>query len=135
MSGITREEFILKFSTFLFFGTFMPKQFNFKSNKRSDLNMYGLIGKITAKNGKRDQLIKILLEGTENMPGCLNYIVSKDMTNENSIWVTEVWESQDSHKNSLTLPSVQEAIKKGMPLIEEFDEQLELEPIGGIGLN
>ncbi|MCF7804520.1 MAG: antibiotic biosynthesis monooxygenase [Candidatus Marinimicrobia bacterium] len=96
--------------------------------------MYGLIGKITAKAGKRDALIAILIEGASNMPGCLSYIVSKDADNEQGIWVTEVWESKESHKASLQLPSVQEAMSRGRPLIEDFEDQIEIEPVGGHGL-
>ena len=96
--------------------------------------MYGLIGRITAKAGKRDELIKILLEGTTDMPGCLSYIISKDSKDDNAIWVTEVWDSKKSHKSSLSLPSVQEAISQGRPLIAEFSDQTETEPIGGYGL-
>ena len=96
--------------------------------------MYGLIGKITAKAGKREELIKILLEGTTDMPGCLSYIISKDSKDDNALWVTEVWDSKESHKSSLSLPSVQEAISQGRPLIAEFGEQTETEPVGGYGL-
>lgn len=68
--------------------------------------MYGLIGKLTATPGKRDQLIAILIEGTASMPGCLSYIVAKDSAEEDAIWVTEVWDSKDSHDASLSLPPV-----------------------------
>ena len=40
------------------------------------------------------------------MPGCLSYVVSKDSRDETTIWVTEVWESKQSHDVSLSLPSV-----------------------------
>ena len=63
--------------------------------------MYGLIGKMIAAPGKRDELISILLAGTTDMPGCLSYVVSQDKTDENALWVTEVWESQASHEASL----------------------------------
>ena len=43
--------------------------------------MHGLIGKMTAAEGKRDDLIAILLRGTKEMPGCLSYIVAKDPAN------------------------------------------------------
>jgi quinol monooxygenase YgiN len=75
--------------------------------------MYGLIGKMTAVEGKRDELIAILLQGTKEMPGCLSYIVAKDPADATTIWVTEVWEDQASHKASLSLPAVREAIAKG----------------------
>lgn len=96
--------------------------------------MYGLIVKITAKEGRRDELIEILLEGTGGMPGCLIYIVSKDSEDEDVIWVTEVWDSKKSHQASLSLPPVKEAISRGRPLIADFGEQIETEPLGGHGL-
>lgn len=68
------------------------------------------------------------------MPGCLNYIVSKDSENEDVIWITEVWESKQSHQASLELPAVKEAISRGRPLIAEFGEQIKIKPIGGHGL-
>lgn len=96
--------------------------------------MYGLIGKITAKSGRRNELIDILLEGVAEMPGCLSYIVSKDSESEDVIWVTEVWDSKKSHQASLELPAVKEAISRGRPLITEFSEQIETKPVGGQGL-
>ncbi len=106
------------------------------SNKttRKHNDMYGLIGKITAKAGQRDSLIKILLDGVADMPGCLSYIVAKDSKNDDVIWVTEVWDNKESHQASLSLPSVKEAISQGRPLIEEFGTQTEMEPVGGHGL-
>ena len=79
--------------------------------------MYGLIGQFSAKPGQRDALIAILLEGTGGMPGCLSYIVAKDVADPDAIWITEVWDSQASHTASLKLPSVRAAIAKGRPLI------------------
>ncbi len=96
--------------------------------------MYGLIGKLIAAPGKRDELISILLEGTTDMPGCLSYVVSQDSTDENALWITEVWESQASHEASLSLPGVQRAIAKGKPMITGFGERFETTPVGGHGL-
>lgn len=96
--------------------------------------MYGLIGKINAVPGKRDELIEILLEGMQNMPGCRSYIVAKDPDHADALWVTEVWEDRASHQASLSLVSVQEAIARGRPLIAGFGERFETEPVGGIGI-
>jgi quinol monooxygenase YgiN len=96
--------------------------------------MHGLIGKIIAVDGKRDALIAILLEGTKEMPGCLSYVVAKDAADANGIWVTEVWEDQASHKASLSLPAVRQAIAKGRPLIAKFDQSVATQPVGGHGL-
>jgi quinol monooxygenase YgiN len=96
--------------------------------------MYGLIGKIIARPGDRDGLIAILLEGSGDMPGCLSYVVAKDPADEDAIWVTEVWDSQEIHRYSLSLPAVQRAISRGKPLIAGFGERFETVPAGGHGL-
>ena len=97
--------------------------------------MYGLIGKMTAEPGKRDDLIAILLESVAGMPGCLSYVVAKDFENADELWITEVWDSKASHEASLTLPTVREAIERGRPMIAGFGpERFETEPVGGHGL-
>jgi quinol monooxygenase YgiN len=96
--------------------------------------MFGLIGKMRAQPGQRDTLIAILLDGTEGMPGCLNYVVATDPADDDAIWITEVWNNEASHKASLALPAVQAAIGKARPLIAGFDSQVKTMPVGGIGL-
>ena len=96
--------------------------------------MYGLIGKMNAVPGQRDALAAILLDGTQAMPGCLSYVIARDPADESALWITEVWDSQASHKASLSLPSVQAAIAKGRPLIAGFSDRVETVPIGGYGI-
>ena len=97
--------------------------------------MYGLIGRMTSKPGQRDALLAILLEGTGAMPGCLSYVIAKDPTNADAIWITEAWDSPQSHQASLQLPAVKAAIAKGRPLIAGFGERFETQPVGGVGLS
>ena len=96
--------------------------------------MYGMLGRMKALPGKRDALLALLLEGSDAMPGCLSYIVAKDLTDPDAIWVTEAWDSKESHAASLKLPQVQAAIAKARPLIAGFDSSVETQPVGGIGL-
>jgi quinol monooxygenase YgiN len=96
--------------------------------------MYGLIGKMVASPDKRDELISILLEGVAGMRGCLSYVVARDTKDADAVWITEVWDSEASHKASLSLPSVQAAISRGKPLIAGFGERYVTEPVGGHGL-
>lgn len=95
--------------------------------------MYGLIGKLTTVPGQREALIAILTPGG-TMPGCRSYIVAKDPDHADVIYVTEVWDSSERHRASLTLPAVQEAIARGRPLIAGFETLATTEPVGGIGL-
>jgi quinol monooxygenase YgiN len=106
-----------------------------KENKAPmDKGMYGLIGQMKAAPGKRDELVAILSEGTEGMPGCLSYIVAKDAADADALWITEVWTDKDSHAGSLKLPAVQAAIAKARPIIAGFGHRFETVPVGGVGL-
>ncbi len=96
--------------------------------------MYGLIGKMTAVSGQRDVLISVMLKGAAAMPGCLSYVIAKDQEDGNAIWITEVWESEANHRAALSLPTVQQAIAQGKPLIASFGERVVTEPVGGQGL-
>jgi quinol monooxygenase YgiN len=96
--------------------------------------MYGLIGKMRSTPGQRDPVIAILLESTTRMAGCLSYVIATDPSDENGIWVTEVWDSKESHAASLKLPAVVQAIARARPLIAGFAERFETSPVGGVGL-
>lgn len=96
--------------------------------------MYGLIGQMKAASGKRDELIAILAAGTQNMPGCLSYIIAEDNADVDAIWITEVWVDAQHHAASLKLESVQAAITKGRPLIAGFGHRFETIPRAGIAV-
>ena len=97
--------------------------------------MYGMLGRMTAVAGKRDALLAILLESSVGMPGCLSYIVAKDLKDPDALWVTEAWESKEHHAASLGLPQVQAAIARARPLMVGFDKVAETAPLGGVGLS
>jgi quinol monooxygenase YgiN len=97
-------------------------------------DMYGIIGKMRAATGRRDELIEILLEGTRGMPGCLSYVVARDAEDGDGLWITEVWESEEAHAASLTLPDVRAVIERGRPLIAGFGERFLTRPVGGQGI-
>lgn len=94
-------------------------------------SVYAIIGQMLATPGKREELIGYLAEGSATMPGNLDYQIWRDKADENSIWITEVWKDEASHKASLALPQVQEAIRKARPIIAGFGARAEVEPAGG----
>ena len=102
---------------------------------RPKRDMYGEIGKIIAVSGKRDEVIENILNDIGNMPGCLSYIVAKDVSNGDAIWISEVWDSRASHDASLALPSVKDAIAKNLPLIAGMGDSTSTIPVGGHGLS
>jgi len=91
--------------------------------------MYGLIGEMIATPGNRDELAAILLS-IGPMVGCTSYLIAKDIEDENVLWVTEVWESEDAHRASLSLPGVIAAIDRARPLMAGFGTRVTTEPMG-----
>jgi quinol monooxygenase YgiN len=79
--------------------------------------MYGLIVRLTAESGRRAELINVLGgDDSHTVSGCRSFIVAEDAADEDVLWVTEVWESEASHKASLELPPS----KAGLPPIESL---------------
>ncbi|NWK98099.1 antibiotic biosynthesis monooxygenase [Sphingobium lactosutens] len=93
---------------------------------------YGLIGQMLSAPGKRDELVGYLRAATGAMPGCLSYIVALDTANPDAIWITEVWDSRESHAASLKLPAVRAAIAKAKPIIAGFPQHFETVPVAGV---
>jgi quinol monooxygenase YgiN len=91
--------------------------------------MYGLISKFRAQSGRRDDLIAIMTDGAVKMPGCISYVIARDPSDADAIWITEVWDSKESHAASLNISEVKATIQKAMPLIGGFDQRFETEPV------
>src|SRR5690554_3122883 len=90
--------------------------------------MHGLIGKLRSVEGRADELMEILIEGSHAMPGCLSYVVARDAGDAEAIWITELWVDEARHRASLALPQVREAIDRGRPLIASFEQHVTTAP-------
>ena len=103
------------------------------------MNKYGLHGKLTATPGNGDKLAAILLEAAKlvsTAKGCRLYMVSKDHSDADAVWVTEAWDSKKDHDNSLQVAGVKELISQAMPLLSGRPEKgQELEILGGAGIS
>jgi quinol monooxygenase YgiN len=98
--------------------------------------VYGYIGSMRTRPGKRDEVIALLLKSIDGLPdaGCLSYVVSECADDDDRIWVSEVWESAEHHSASLQLPETRAAIATAMPMLTgEFTRQ-ETRVVGGLGL-
>jgi quinol monooxygenase YgiN len=102
-----------------------------RGSKMEDQIPFGMIGKMKAQPGKRAELIAILGSGTGAMPGCRAYLIAEDAKDADAIWITEIWDDAASHKASLQLPAVRDAITKGRPLIAGFELSAETRPVPG----
>jgi quinol monooxygenase YgiN/catechol 2,3-dioxygenase-like lactoylglutathione lyase family enzyme len=93
--------------------------------------MFGLIRKMAAAEGRRDELVAILAESAGEMSGRLSYVVAKDSADASILWVTEVWDSAASHRASLRSPAVRAAIARTGPLIASMEVLASTEPVAG----
>jgi quinol monooxygenase YgiN len=96
--------------------------------------MWGMVAKITLLPGRRDEMIEILEESAADMQGCLSYVVAKDASDENTIWVTEVWDRMANHDASLSLPAVKDAIPRAKAIVSNFERIAVTSPVWGVGL-
>jgi quinol monooxygenase YgiN len=97
--------------------------------------MYGLIVKVKLVAGARDQFIELLQQSAVGMPGCLSYVAALDASDENAVWVTEVWNKAQSHEASLSLPRVQAVIPQAKAVVASFDRIAVTTPVwAAVGL-
>lgn len=103
------------------------------------MNKYGLHGKFKVTKGNTEKLANILIEASDlvsTAKGCRLYAVSTDKTDEDSVWVTEIWDSKEDHDNSLNVDGVRELIGQAMPLLDGNPEMGQvLEVLGGAGID
>lgn len=76
-------------------------------------------GSLGIQPGKRDRVLEVLtrLNGDLVDAGCLLYEVGIRDGEPDTIYVIELWESAEAHKESLQLPSVKAAIDEVVPLL------------------
>lgn len=96
--------------------------------------MFGLIVKFITKSGQRDEFIRMMSEGFQDLNGCHSYILAADASDDTSVWITEIWESEESHDVSLHQQRILDVVARAKPLIESRELRIVTEPRGGQGL-
>lgn len=99
--------------------------------------MYGLCGKMKAHPGQGEALLKHMLSSAAHMEavvGCHLYVIGTLPDEPDTLWITEVWETQEAHRGSLNLEWVKASITVARPLIADMSEGFEFVPVGGKGL-
>jgi quinol monooxygenase YgiN len=88
------------------------------------MKQYLLQGKLIAKPGSLDELTQIMLEASKLMlakaKGCKLYVVGHSGKDDNTIFITEIWETKEDHDSSLEVPGVKELISKAMPILSQM---------------
>ena len=99
---------------------------------------YGLFGSLQAVAGKGEELAAILLAAADlvsTAPGCLLYLVSRDVHDATLVWINEVWDREEDHDQSLHIAGVRELISQALPLLAGKPEKgVVLKVMGGKGL-
>jgi quinol monooxygenase YgiN len=97
---------------------------------------FGYIGSMKVKPGHRADVAAVLVDGADRLreAGCDLYVVTESATDEDTIWVTEVWQSKEHHDASLKLPEVAAAVGKVMPLLTGEFTQQQTNVLGGLGI-
>jgi quinol monooxygenase YgiN/mannose-6-phosphate isomerase-like protein (cupin superfamily) len=102
------------------------------------MSRVGRYVKCTAKPGQGDALAERLLgvaEGLGAIAGCELYVINRATDDPDTIWVTEVWRSQEELDASLETEEAKAAIPEVMALVQEGSfERIEVTPLGGVGL-
>ena len=102
------------------------------------MSRVGRYVKITAKPGQGDDLAERLLsvaEALQAIAGCELYVINRATDDRDTIWVTEVWRSQEELDASLQGEETKAAISEVLALVQEGSfERTEVVPLGGVGL-
>ncbi|MEV0468256.1 antibiotic biosynthesis monooxygenase family protein [Nocardia tengchongensis] len=100
---------------------------------------YGFNATLTARPGKADELVELLLSGlTEGNPGasehCLVYLVCRSATDTNTIHVTEGWSSEQDHHRIFAGAAAQAIVAQVKELVASEGPYTDYVPVGGKAL-
>lgn len=102
------------------------------------MSKFSLLGKFTVQPGERDKMVEILLEAAKSMTDleeCEIYLVNISENESDSVYVYEVWSSEEAHQASLTLEATQKLIQRAKPLITGMERISTLNVLGGKGIS
>jgi quinol monooxygenase YgiN/quercetin dioxygenase-like cupin family protein len=94
--------------------------------------------KFVAREGQGNALVAKLLsvaEGLRDVAGCELYMINRAGAQPDTVWVTELWRSQealDASLSQLQTDAGKAQVAEVMALVRG-SERIELEPLGGVG--
>lgn len=97
---------------------------------------YGFSATMTAKSGRGDDLIALLLSGLdEGNPAtseyCLVYLVSRSASNPDVAHVIEGWTTEEDHHRVFAGDAAKAIVAQFAELLEGDSEYGDLTPVGG----
>jgi len=100
------------------------------------MTQYALYTHFTTLPHKADVLAETLVKANNIVSaakGCRLFMINYDMNTKDSIWVTELWDSQEDHAISLTLDGCKELMVEAAHLLAAEPKQIVLVPVAGKG--
>jgi quinol monooxygenase YgiN/mannose-6-phosphate isomerase-like protein (cupin superfamily) len=102
------------------------------------MSRVGRYARCTANPGQGDALAEKLLgvaEALQAVPGCELYVINRAADDPETIWVTEIWRSQEELDASLETEEAKASIPDVLALVQEGSfERVDVVPLGGVGL-
>ena len=105
-------------------------------DKNGDNMSFGMQVVMTAIPDKGEELAGLMLQASKlvsTLKGCKFYIVQLSETEQDTVLITEVWDSKEDHQASLAVPAIQELIAKARPMISNMSHHAG-SPLGGHGI-
>jgi quinol monooxygenase YgiN len=100
------------------------------------MSRIGLITRITAAEGKRDELLaalQLVLDEVHKEPGTLVYTFNVDQQNPSLVWTYQMFESAEAFEDHRNNGPRRAALEKAVPLIAGNPELIRIEPFAGKG--
>ena len=91
---------------------------------------WGLLGRMRAQPGRRDELIAALRDSSRDVPGKLLYLIQLEQDDPDAFWINEIWESKAAYDACLTLPQVGDWRGRLAALMVGIEHLTETIPIG-----
>jgi quinol monooxygenase YgiN len=97
---------------------------------------YGFAATLTARPGRGDDLVALLLSGAEegnpaSSEHCLVYLVSRSATDRDVAHVIEGWTSEEDHHRVFAGEAAQALVAGFSELLDRESEYRDLTPVGG----
>jgi quinol monooxygenase YgiN len=97
---------------------------------------HGFRATMTARPGKGDELIDLLLSATTEGSGasedCVVYLVGRSASNRDVVHVTEGWTSREAHAKNFASEQAKVFIARIVPLLGNEPQYQDEVPVGGM---
>lgn len=96
---------------------------------------YGFRATLTARLGKGDELVRVLLTATTGAgpatsENCVVFIVARSASNEDLVYVTEGWTTKESHAQVFASDNARNLTARITPLVSDAQYQDEVPVVG-----